>query len=190
MSRPGARGTAVVTLLALAVVLVPGPAPAEPTWLAPPTVLTDGSNDAGGGVVAFDPAGAAVVLWTQVSGVDHVVRAVTRAPGGGWSAPVLVSAPSGGDTGGPAVAVAPDGAVSAAWSVGTAEGYHIEAATRPAGGGWTSPVVISIVLEDYPDLAVGVDPSGTAYAVWAGTRGSTKVVQAATRAAGARGAAP
>ena len=114
--------------------------------------------------VAVDPAGHATVVWMRSSGME----AVRRAPGGAWSAPVVVA--SGAlDTWGNVPLVEADvaGNVAVAW---LRDSRAVVAQFRVRDGQWLPHVTIDApatgqtMLSNQPALAI--DPGGTINAVW------------------------
>ncbi len=85
------------------------------------------------------------------------------------------------------VAVDAQGNATAVWTQVPGGGVPeiLEAATRPAGGGWSAPVQLSQAGEQPLSPKVVVSPDGDAAVVWFGFgNGSKEVVRAATRPAG------
>ena len=84
------------------------------------------------------------------------------------------------------VAVDAQGNATAVWVqwVGLGDTKILEAATRPAGGGWSAPVQLSQAGEQPLSPKVVVSPDGDTAVVWFGFDGSSEVVRAATRPAG------
>jgi hypothetical protein len=116
---------------------------------------------------------AAGGTFTAADGTTHV-QVCTSPDGKTWQATDLGRGgdePHGGPH--PAVAVGPDGRVVAVWgsTVGcpAACGYIVQAAVRPAGGGWGAPVTLSTELNwGAGGLVLGMDGSGNAIAAWVG----------------------
>jgi hypothetical protein len=139
--------------------------------------------------VAIDNAGNATVVWTQTTAAGATAQAATRPAGGAFAAPVDLSATGqvsgarvGGDGAGETVAV---------WAhVDAASHWVVQAATRPAGGGFTAPVDLSVAGRDAVDPQVALDAAGNALAVWSRSDGATGIVQLATRPAGGSFTAP
>ncbi|MFT3866295.1 MAG: PKD domain-containing protein [Solirubrobacterales bacterium] len=151
-------------------------------WLAPLNLSAGGEN-AHAPQVAVDPGGDAVAVWHRSDGSTYVVQATTRAAGGGWQPPVDLSAP-GVDAKDAQVAVDQAGDAVAVWE-GYEGGHWIaQAASRPAGGIWGSPVDLSASGVDASELAVALDQAGDAVVAWDQYDGSTYVAEAASRAAG------
>jgi hypothetical protein len=85
------------------------------------------------------------------------------------------------------VSVDAQGDATAVWTrlPGSGGPLILEAATRPAGGGWSAPVQLSQAGEQPLSPKVVVNPDGDAAVVWVGFgNGSKEVVRAATRPAG------
>ena len=88
------------------------------------------------------------------------------------------------------VAVDSQGNAVAVWVQSTISGPRIlKATTRPAGGAWSAPVVISAANEDKLDLQLVVSPDGDATVTWIGY-GSELVLRTATRPAGGEWSEP
>jgi hypothetical protein len=114
-----------------------------------------------------DPSGDAAVVWLGYQNPsDQVVRAATRPAGGEWSQPVALSA-VGAQAAEPDVSIDPRGDVTAVWDgeVGWEEGM-VEAATRPAGGGWSAAVELSDHSATAVSPQVVADAQGNVTALW------------------------
>jgi hypothetical protein len=90
------------------------------------------------------------------------------APGGasaapGWVSPVTVGTSVFGD---PRVAAAPDGTVTVVWEGQHLAGIGVLAATRPPGGTFTAPAVLSSSSVDNTSLVVATSRSGYVVAAW------------------------
>ncbi|MGA9190949.1 MAG: hypothetical protein WBZ24_04410, partial [Anaerolineales bacterium] len=110
---------------------------------------------------------------------------------GSWKAPGNISGGVWGATV-PQIAVSPGGDAIAIWRK-SGDGTHevIEAASRPPGDAWQSPVVISTPQQEVPPgdttavshPQVAIDSSGNAVAVWEGYNGSAYFIQSASKPA-------
>ena len=155
---------------ALAGLVVFGVSPALPalaaSWSSP--VALPGSC---GSSVAVNQAGvmAAGATFTASNGTTQA-EVCTSPNGTTWTATDLgpggYSFPSGR---GIVVAVTPAGQTVALWGNGsTSTGIpELEAALRPAGGSWGTPVTLSTTLGG--GLVLGVDGSGNVIAGWVGS---------------------
>jgi hypothetical protein len=158
---------------------------AAPAWLAPADVSTSGLAD--DPIVAPDSQGDMTAVWLDSDGVHASVMASVRQAGAAWPTPVeLSSIDQTADD--PAVAVDPQGDATAAWVREDATGGTLQAAMRPAGGTWQSPVDVSSA-PDLEDPEVAVDSQGDVIVVWDIDNG-TNIVQAAVRPAGGAWQAP
>lgn len=161
-------------------------------WGAPVDLSLSG-QDAVEPQVAVDPNGNATAVWRRSDGSHEIVQAATRAPGGAWQSPVDLST-AGQDSLEPQVAVDSSDKATAVWRVFDDENGNnidvLQAATRASGGGWESPVDVSVAGQSVVEPQVAVDPSGTATAVWRGYDGTAYDIEAARRAAGGAWAAP
>ncbi len=120
--------------------------------------------------VTAAPDGTTTAVWLRF-GTDNVTQAATMPPGGTFGAPVDLSG-SGVKSFDPKVASGPDGTTTVVWRTAFENPQTIQASTRPPGGQFGLPVVVSAeeeFLDSYsPQVAVG--PDGAATAVWLGTR--------------------
>jgi hypothetical protein len=128
------------------------------TWGAP-AVLSTGNATAGPSL-AVTPAGEAFAIWLEGTSV-LVARGDLHQ--GRWDPPVTLGSDAGS---GAAISVNSAGAAFAVWTLVGASG--IEAAMRPAGGGWrTEDAHVDngpSAATAGPDIALAAD--GTAVAVW------------------------
>jgi PKD repeat protein len=117
---------------------------------------------------AMDPAGDAIVAWSEsTNGHAYVVRAVRRAAGGGFGAPQQVSAEETQSAFEPAAAVAAGGQVAVAWSQSDGSDNRIRvsssaSASAPPG----APQTISRAGANGSYPAVALSASGQAVAIW------------------------
>jgi hypothetical protein len=131
--------------------------------------------------VAVDQAGNALVVWRS-TGTAQSVQAALRPAGGTFSAALtLATAPQ--IRSGPQVAVDAAGEAAVVWSrQDDPPGATVQAAVRPAGGFFSTAVVLSGPPSGGSalDPQVAIDRAGNTYAVWQ----RNSVVQAAVRPAG------
>ncbi len=165
--------------------------PTGGSWGAPTLVSAPG-EEGGNPHIALDGSGNAMVVWRGEGEGGEAARAAYKSAGGEWQAPVDVSTP-GEEAQSLRVALDADGDAMVLWGGSTGElGAHavVQAAYRPAGGGWEAPIDIS---EDggnaYPS-DVAFDADGNAAVVWARSDGTQNVVQAAYKPAGQPWEAP
>lgn len=131
------------------------------------TAAVTGVGQVADPAIVLAPDGTATAFWIQPDAMTSfaTIRAATRAPGGQWSAPVTVS-----DTTmhsfAPRAVVARDGTVTVLWYQATAGGVNrVFAASRPAGGAWSTPELLSV--NDWAAIpAVTVADDGTVLAAW------------------------
>jgi hypothetical protein len=133
--------------------------------------------------VAVDPSGDAVAVWYRSDGANDIVQAASRAAGGGWQAPVDLSA-AGQGASGAQVAFDQGGDAVVVWQRYNGANFIVQAASRAAGGGWQTPVDLSLAGQSALGPQVAVDPGGDAVVVWQRSNGAKYIVQAASRAAG------
>lgn len=164
-----------------------GGAPAA-GWLAPQSVPLAVSD------LGFDGAGNAVVVGIGAdSRGDPTIRAITRPPGGQWTASVPVSGAGDSDLWSPHVAVNPQGDAVAIWSAvdDVSSQRIVWVASRTSGGAWGEPVALSSDAVYFHDHQVAIDNQGNATAIWTEfDGGSAFVVRGATRSSGGTWSAP
>ncbi len=115
--------------------LVMSTLPPGAPWPAPAPVAgsTGAPNDA---VVASNAAGDAAAVWSQNIGGVYRIQAMSKARGGAWTTPVLIS-PSGVNARTPTVALGPSGDVVAAWVRPVSSSADVVQMTlATAGGSW------------------------------------------------------
>ena len=123
-------------------------------------------------------SGEAAVGWSTTE--YAYAQVTTMSPEGTWSAPETVSKTS-------EVAGRPDlgfdaaGDLTAAWDESAVIFRDIRAASRPAGGEWGEPKLVSAQLAGATDPELAVDPAGAAALVWIE---ESKFVEGASRAPG------
>jgi hypothetical protein len=156
--------------------------PAGGTWSAP-LQLSAGGQNAETPQLAVDAAGDAVAVWSRSNGSNYIVQCATMAAGGGWGAPLELSAP-GADAKAPQVAVDGTGRLVAVWSRSTGPSTAVvQSATGVPGGAWSGQVDLSTSgRNDQPQIAV--DLRGDAAAVWRHYEAGLTLIQSAVRPSG------
>ncbi len=132
--------------------------------------------------IAIGSDGATTVVWAM----NGTIQAATRAAGSsGFDMPVDVSA-GGAPVVYPQIAFAPDGSATAVWQRFNGSHYIIQAATRAAGSAsFDTPVDLSLAGQTAQNPEIAIASDGAATVVWSRRNGSgTRIIQAATRAAG------
>jgi hypothetical protein len=115
--------------------------------------------------VVIDPSGTATAIWDHSNGSFRVIEAATHPAGGSWSAPSVLS--DGTENAFfPQVAVDASGNLVATWETVTGVTSAIEAATRPAGGSWSTATRLSDHEHEARQPRVAIDPSGNAVVTW------------------------
>jgi hypothetical protein len=115
--------------------------------------------------IALDAHGDAIAIWARGNGAQTAFRPA----GGVWQSPLDLSAPDQ-STATPRVVFDGQGNAIAVWGSQPTIGAHeiIQAAFRPAGGGWQSPLNLSSESGSAHDPQVAFDAQGDAVAVWEG----------------------
>jgi hypothetical protein len=158
--------------------------PAGGPW-GPAEPLSDPTLNAGSPVVAIDPAGDAVALFTQnTASTTSAVFMAARVPGGAFGAPVAIS-DSAQVAESPQVAMDPQGNAVAVWDLYDGTTSRAQTAFRPAGGSFDTATALDPGFTGGNSEAVAIDASGAAVAVWARTTSSTDTeIEASQRPAG------
>ena len=166
-----------------------------------PETLSAEDQDGTAPSVAFDAQGNALIVWVlrdeTTSPPSEIIQAAFRPAGDSFGSPedLTTSAPACDCPMPTDVAFDAQGNATAVWSRfdgttldPTPDGnFRVQAALRPAGGGFATAQDIS---EDGQDagqnagLDVAVDPAGNALAIWTRSDGTDPRVQAAFRPAG------
>ena len=148
------------------------------SWAAATTLSAAGGN-ATSPAVAVNAQGTTVAAWLRHNGANLILQSSTRAPGGGWQAPVDLSAP-GADAAAPQAAVDPNGGAVIVW----ARQQMVQSSVRAPGGAWQTPATLSIDCRLPPNPQVAVSPQGTVAVIWSCLIGSSPAVQTSWRPAG------
>jgi hypothetical protein len=137
--------------------------------------------------VAMNGAGDAIVAWPAATEGAHVIQAVRRPAGAGFTAPVDLSA-AGGDALNPQVAIDPAGNAVATWNRSNGSHLVVQATTLSARGPFSVPVGLSAPSRDGLQAEPVVDGAGNALVVWVHEEllkdVTNGVVQASARPAG------
>jgi|HubBroStandDraft_6_1064221.scaffolds.fasta_scaffold29504_2 hypothetical protein len=165
-------------LLALIVVGSPTAAWAASGWVAPVTIAQ--ADAANAPSIAIDAAGDAFAVWTQSNGENTIVEAALRPAGGSFAAPTALSAP-GADASCPVLAADAAGDVTVAWQRSSGSEKLVEAATRPAGGAFSTPVQLSVSGQEASCPQVTTGEHGEATIAWIEGAEASAVVQAVGR---------
>jgi len=184
VSRVALRWHFLLAVLALVVFV--------PTAQATPTFLT-GINISDAGQDGFEPdvgvdpgTGNVLSAWTRSDGSFFRIQYSTRTANGSWATPITISDP-GQSASQPDVAVDLSGNTIVTWSRFDGANIRIQAAFRPAGGSFATPVTISDPGFDATKPETDFDNSGKALITWQRFDGTKLRVQATTRTAGVGG---
>jgi hypothetical protein len=122
--------------------------------------------------IALDAAGDAVAVWRHFDGTRYVFESASRPAGStAFSAPMGLSDHA---VVVPQIALDPGGDAVAVWG-----GGNVEATSRPAGGSFSPPVMLSAEGQVAEEPEVALDASGDAVAVWRRSQGPTSTIEAA-----------
>jgi hypothetical protein len=182
------RGTVMLVLLVVGMLSTAVAGASAAGWLAPEDVPLSASD------LAFDAQGNAVAVGVGADSGGHpAIVAMTRPFGGQWSDPVPVSGSGDSDAAAPHVAVNARGDAVAVWSADNVAAVNgvVEVASRPAGGEWSDPIVVSDGAIFDHEQEVAIDAQGNATAIWAEIPGAVGfVVRAANRPSGGNWSEP
>jgi len=139
------------------------------TWAAPEAVPASSPSQDPQLVRGSD--GALHLLWEEHGDEALNLRYSRRAPGGGWSAPVVAAALGGSFLGGYGAALAPGGTLLLGyleWNFDDAIGDRLWARERQPNGQWTAPTLLQqaerLAIRWDGNLTVGSD--GRAHMLW------------------------
>ncbi len=149
-------------------------------WVLPATDLSAADQTAARQHIATGPDGTTTAIWQRSDGNNSIIQAATRPPGGSFGTPVDLSA-SGEDATDPRIATSPDGTVTAVWRRSDGISVIIQAATRPPGGSFGTPVNLSASGQDANDVDVATAGDGTTTVAWQRSNGDNIMIQATTR---------
>lgn len=110
-------------------------------FLAPTTLAAFSVNPG----VAIGSHGDAVAVWDRfdLNSRQDVVEAASRASGGAWSIPTTIGYPGRLQVARPHVAVDARGDAVVVWDAFAGPGFAVTAASRPAGGAWSTTTLTS-----------------------------------------------
>lgn len=148
--------------------------------------ISDAGQDGFGPQVDSDSSGNVHALWTRSDGTNPRIQYSTRTPSGPWSAPVNISG-AGQGASEPQLALDPSNNILAVWSRSDGTNLRIQAAFKPSGGSFGTPVTVSDPGFDAFEPQLDLDDSGKAIVVWSLFDGTNIRTQATTRTAGAGG---
>lgn len=159
-----------------------------------PINLSNTSGDSREGHMAVDPAGAPHLVWLERTAAREDVVHTERLPSGAWSAPEILSAGivtnTAGDPAGdkPVIGFDPLGTAHVVWRISPqGEAYYV---TRPAGGGWSAPLMIASGLNpaNSSALRLAVSAAGRVHVAWhSATAGRSDIYYRGRDAAGVWG---
>ncbi|MCB0828873.1 MAG: hypothetical protein KDB62_08715 [Solirubrobacterales bacterium] len=130
-----------------------------------PVDISDTSDGAFGPQIAFGPDSTAIAVWRRDAFGITRIQAAIRPPGGAFGQPVEVSG-AGGNANEPRIVFGPDGTATSVWRRVGAGSYVIQAASRPPGGAFGTPVDLSAAGGDAQNPQADTAPDGTVLAVW------------------------
>ena len=139
--------------------------------------------------IAIGSAGEAVAVWRGSDGISQVIQAAARAPGGAFSPlpDVSAGAPNPSEprnASEPQIAIGPGGEAVAVWGRSDGTNTIVQAAVRPPGGSFSRSPDLSLAGRDAFAPQIAISRGGEAVAVWQGSSGVNKIIQAAVHPPG------
>ncbi|HEY1687399.1 MAG TPA: PKD domain-containing protein [Solirubrobacteraceae bacterium] len=163
--------------------------PAGGTWETPFTLSPAGQNYPQ--QIAFDGQGNAIVLWSQLIGSYEEVWSAERPAGSEWHKDAAPLSMASRNASGGQVVFDKQGDATALWHEQSGSSQVLQAATRPGGGEWQTPTVVTEGELGIVGTAFGIDRSGDVTAAWTEEVGSYKyLLQEATRPLGGSWSTP
>ncbi len=154
--------------------------PAGGSWSAPQD-LSAPSEAAFNADVAV-AAGRVTAVWTVLHDWRPVVQSSSRMIAGTWAAAETISGPIGSAYV-PVVAMDEQGGAVASWQWWDGAYRVVQAASRPAGGSWSTPEELSGPGRSASAPRVAMDANGNALVGWIRSNGSWAAAQIASRPA-------
>jgi PKD domain len=129
----------------------------------PAVFITEAGNNVEVPQIAVDGAGLGVATWrSDEAGAFPIKAATTSFINGSWSSPATLSGPTSVGTE-PTIAADPAGDATVVWNAGS----NVNAASRPAGGGFMPATVISSPSQSaFERPLVEMTAGGDALVVW------------------------
>jgi hypothetical protein len=158
-------------------------------WGPPQAIGSEGEAVEQPPQLAGDDPGDVIAAWTREEGGHSVIEAASRPPGGAWSAPAPISL-GGEEAREPRIAIDQSGDAAAIWEASAGAEEVARAASRPAGGAWGAPTLVSATGEEAAFPVVGLDAGGDLTAVWERTDATNFVIREADRGAGGTWSTP
>jgi hypothetical protein len=157
--------------------------PYEGSWQRP-VVLSAGGEGSEIPEIAMDVAGDAVAVWEHHADGEEVIQSAFRSAGGEWQPPVDVTKPAP-DALEPHVGMDAHGDAIALWARSRGMADVIQAASRPAGGAWSTSHTLSETDASGERQQLAVNADGSAVAVWLRSGGNERVLADTEPAGGA-----
>ncbi len=157
--------------------------PFRGSWTSATQLSIEGTN-AYEPQITIDSSGDVAVGWYYDDGANYIVQVALQPFRGSWSAPFNLSG-AGEDACTPILRTDSDGNITAVWQRYNGSNYIIQSAYLSFEGSWSSPQDLSPIGQDSYNPGIAVNSAGDSVAIWYVYDGSSYVVQAATRAAGA-----
>jgi hypothetical protein len=146
--------------------------------------LSDEGQHAFAPQVAVDPQGNAIVIWDRSDGTNRHVQAALRPADGSFGRTQTLSA-AGGSAFEPRIVFDSRGGAVVVWRQLNGANVRVQATFRqPGNGSFEPPQTISADGQSAGSPKVAIDGQGNAIAVWEGSVGTNRRIQAAVRRAG------
>lgn len=137
-------------------------------WSGQTSIENDNIGDADHASVGIDPAGNALVIWSQYDGSKYVVRTNHYIPGLGWGTDYAIGSDYLGNAVEPKLVMDNSGNATAVWMNFDGLTYSAVGSKYSAAMVWSGPELIELNrAEGSKDILVGAGKNGEAIVAWA-----------------------
>ncbi len=145
--------------------------------------LSVANDDSESPRVVIGPDGTTTVAWEREAGAVDIAESSTRPPDGDFGPAEVLSGPAT-SLNSVVPAAGPNGAATVTWVELSGADFRVHAATRPAGGSFGAPELLSPAAFEAIEADVAIGPDGTTIVVFTLRDGSDEVIQARVRPPG------
>lgn len=159
-------------------------------WQINFTTLSLPNEDANFPTLTSDLQGNVTVAWSSTNGRETSIQASSKFFGGNWQASPTRLAQSGAQITAPSAAYDFKGNVTVVWSQSNGSRSIIQAATRPFGRNWQSPVNISPSNQNAETPFIEADFNGNMMVTWTRLDGNQRIFQSSSQRSGTQWQTP
>jgi hypothetical protein len=116
--------------------------------------------------ITLDDNGHSIVVWLQIDEGVETILANSYDPVDGWGTPERIETLPFSAESGPKIDIDDDGNALAVWSHRSSGDYLLRGARYVPTTGWTEPVTIENIRDQFSPPTVAVDGDGNAMVVW------------------------